>query len=250
MTTVTESTRVFFSFPEVRDGRHEAYNAWHQLDHLPENRALPGVLHGERWVRTPECREAADVDEEPTLSGAQYVAMYWFREPAPASIDEWLALGESTRQAGRRPELAWTTRRLTGFFEPEHGHVDPAARVSLAALPFRPARGVVLEAHRVDDPDAALRQAERLSVTATLPGVTGSWSFLGRRVTLTPPDDGRSDLGEPGRLRLTVHWCEADPVEVVRWIAAGAPAGPGATLLLRTPLRTITPWQWDWFDRA
>ena len=234
MTTVTESPRVFFSFPEVHEGRHEAYNAWHQLDHLPENRALPGVLHGERWVRSPDCRAATEVDDEPALSAADYVAMYWFREPARASIEEWLALGESTRQQGRRPELGWTTRRLTGFFVPETGHVDPAARVSLAALPFRPARGVVLEAHRVDEPEATARQDdERLRELVALPGMTGSWSFLGRRVSTTPP----GDLEEPGRLRLTLHWCDDDPVTVTPRIAS-APEGPGA-LLLRTPLRTV-----------
>lgn len=229
MSRLTDATRVFFSFPEVRDGRHQDYEAWHQLDHLPENRALPGVLHGERWVRTAECRDASDVDDEPSLSAAQHVAMYWFREPARESIEEWLALGESTRREGRRPDLDWTTRRLTGFFVPERGTVDPAARISLAALPFRPARGVVLEAHRLDESDGG--QDDRLAELVALPGVVGSWSFRGRRVTTNPS----GDLEEPGRLRLTLHWCEDDPVDVARRIVS-APAAPGA-LLLRTPLR-------------
>ena len=235
MSTVTDATRVFFSFPEVRPDRHREYDAWHQLDHLPENRALPGVLHGERWVRSPDCRAATDVDDEPTLSAADYVAMYWFREPARASIEEWLALGESTRHQGRRPDLDWTTRRLTGFFRPEAGHVDPAAQVSLAALPFRPARGVVLEAHRGDD--ATPPPSERVTAGAAVSGVAGSWSFRGRRVTTTP----RGELDEPGRLRLTLHWCEDDPVAVLPRVAQ-LPAAAGATLLLRTPLRTLTPW--------
>ena len=35
----------FFSFTEVTDpSAHEAYNAWHQLDHLPEQFTLDGTI--------------------------------------------------------------------------------------------------------------------------------------------------------------------------------------------------------------
>ena len=40
----------FFSFTEVTDpAEHRAYNEWHQLDHLPEQFPLPGVVYGQRW---------------------------------------------------------------------------------------------------------------------------------------------------------------------------------------------------------
>ena len=74
-TGVAAAPLAFFSFPEVLDpARHRDYNAWHQLDHLPENRALRGVLHGERWVRTPACRAASaglGLPDDPTLGAAQ-----------------------------------------------------------------------------------------------------------------------------------------------------------------------------------
>lgn len=38
---------------------HQAYNEWHHLDHRPENLLLEGVMWGERWVQTPDCRAAA-----------------------------------------------------------------------------------------------------------------------------------------------------------------------------------------------
>jgi hypothetical protein len=39
----------FLSFVRVRDpGRHRDYNRRHQLDHLPENRALPGPSEVEK----------------------------------------------------------------------------------------------------------------------------------------------------------------------------------------------------------
>ena len=49
----------FFSFTEITDPTaHAAYNAWHQLDHLPEQYPLTGIVYGQRWVSTPACRAA------------------------------------------------------------------------------------------------------------------------------------------------------------------------------------------------
>lgn len=258
MNAITPSTRVFFSFPEVIDAdRHADYNAWHQLDHLPENLALPGVLHGQRWVRSPDCRGASGVDAEPLLSPAQYVAMYWFAEPAECSIAEWLELGATTLQLGRRPELAWTVRRMKGFFRPLRGHVAPRVDISAAALPYRPTRGVVLVVHRVASPRGA--SAERafatlhhdwLPAAVSLPGVAGAWTFASREVTFeSAPDVVARRLDRPGELRITVFYCDDDPVDTARRIA-GVPGGEPKDVeaVLRTPLRTITPWQWNWFD--
>src|SRR5271163_2686196 len=49
----------FFSFTEITDpGSHRSYNEWHQLDHLPEQYPIAGVVSGQRWVLTPGCRTA------------------------------------------------------------------------------------------------------------------------------------------------------------------------------------------------
>ena len=190
---LSRCTRVFFSFPEVTEpDRHHDYNAWHQLDHRPENLALPGVLHGERWVRTPECRAASAVDADPVLSAAQYVAMYWFAEPAAASIEEWAELGQTTLEQGRRPELDWTVRRLHGFFRPFGGRVAPGVEISPEALPYRPHRGVVrggaarrgTERLRPRRPASAALHREHLPAVLARPGVLGTWSFTSRDVTL------------------------------------------------------------------
>ena len=59
----------FFSFTEITDpSEHRSYNEWHQLDHMPEQYPLPGVVFGQRWVSTPACRRArahADADAGP-----------------------------------------------------------------------------------------------------------------------------------------------------------------------------------------
>ena len=52
--------KAFFSFTGINDpAKHRDYNEWHQLDHRPENLALPGVVWGERWVHSPDCAAVA-----------------------------------------------------------------------------------------------------------------------------------------------------------------------------------------------
>ena len=54
----------FFSFTEITDpAEHRAYNEWHQLDHLPEQFPLRGIVYGQRWVSTPACRDARAVSD-------------------------------------------------------------------------------------------------------------------------------------------------------------------------------------------
>jgi hypothetical protein len=242
---MSSPTRAFFSFPEVLDpARHRDYNAWHQLDHRPENLALDGVVHGDRWVRTPACRAASAVDLDPELGAAHYVAMYWFREPAGPSIREWRELGTTTLEQGRRPELAWTRRRHTGFYRPLEGLVAPGVPVSARAVPHRPHRGVVLEVLRAEEPTDPRSEAgfgrHRADLTAAmgLPGVVGAWSFGSREVSGASPD---------GSTRIALLWCDDDPCAV----AAEMPEpleGAGLRTVLRTPLLSIRPHEWDWFD--
>jgi hypothetical protein len=252
-TGVSTAPLAFFSFPEVSDpSRHREYNEWHQLDHLPENRALRSVLHGERWVRTPACRAACEAlgsVADPTLDAAQYVAMYWFAEGVGGrvepGVEEWRELGETTRVAGRRPELAWTVRRLTGMFRPEYGVVAPRALVSVGALPLRPHRGVVLDVV-VEDPEAPLTPTP----VADLPeGVVGEWLFSSTVVTPVPVAGGLATDPGAGALRVRLQYCDGDPLDVFAATASAPRPGSGRTLL-RTPLVTIRPWEWDWFDRG
>ncbi|MEO9138607.1 MAG: hypothetical protein ABI345_06020 [Jatrophihabitans sp.] len=263
MTTPESATRAFFSFPRVDvPARHRDYNEWHQLDHLPQNLALPGVVHGDRWVRSPDC-VAAESSPDALLGSAHYVAMYWFAEPATASIAEWTALGDTTQQQGRRPELRWTTRTALGMFCPVRGYVRADRRITPAALPFRPHRGVHLTVSTVADPTGAAAQdlfqfydMVRIPQLLTLPGVAGVWTF--RSVAVRGPDGPLLD--EKSVLRVTLCYLESDPVSFAAELRAAerdrAVALPGADfegvekLRLRSPLRSIVPWEWNWFDTA
>lgn len=269
--------KTFFSFVRVTDpARHGDYNAWHQLDHLPENLALPGIAHGDRWVHTPACAAAAPGARpaDDALAGVHYVAAYWFREPAEASIAAWQELAERSFQWGRRPDRAWVERPLMGFFSVVSARVAPRLALSPEALPMRPARGVHLTVTRLREPhgdaaEAAFRWHDRegIPVRLALPGVAGAHVFSGDSTTL---DRGWSERpgtttfdaggGERGQVRVELLFLDGDPLEVAAALGGAAggsapplPAPPGELaeaeeLLFRGPLETISPWGWNWFD--
>lgn len=266
MTTPLTAPGVFFSFSWVDDpARHRDYNQWHQYDHRPENLALPGVVHGDRWVRSPDC-VAAGAAPDPRLASAHYMAMYWFAEPLERSVREWKQLGDTTLQQGRRPDLRYAARPLLGFFHPVASCVQPRTRVSAAALPFRPHRGIHVTVTGVDQPTSAAAEeqfawfaTERVPRVLDLPGVAGGWTFRSDRVYAGSTAGGERTGARPElpTMRVTLFWLEEDPVEFAGTLAeaqrdwdAGTPAPrPDAErLLLSGPLRSITPGEWDWFD--
>lgn len=247
--------KVFFSFLELTDaGRHREFNEYHQLDHRPANLALPGVVWGDRWVRTPVCRAASSGASE-RLGSIHYVAMYWFADPVSASVAEWEQLGERAFQWGRRPETDWA-RRQVGYFVPLKGYVNPRVRVSEDVLPFRPVRGVHVIVSEAVEPHASVTERlwswyDRVRIPAllTCDGVAGAWTFYSEWSTL---GDGSPD--QKGRFRVTLVYLDQAP-DV--WLAdrRRRSAGwegfdtPGAeTILLDSPLEPIVPWHWDWFD--
>lgn len=261
----------FFSFAGVSDpARHRDYNRWHQLDHRPENLALPGVVYGERWVITPRCA-GAGVVAEPRLAGVQYVNIYWYREPADASIAEWQELAERSFQWGRRPEIGYVTRPLMGFFATVRGYAAPRVLVSPDALVFRPARGVHLSVLAPAEPHSVATEAyyrwldtEAVPAALELDGVAGAWTFSSRSTTLDPTYEATPGTSttfapvgaDPGAWRVVLLFCDEDPVEVARALghqafvrADGAPAAP-VDLAMSTPLCCIEPWKWDWFNEG
>ncbi len=257
-------TTVFLSFTNIPDrARHGDYNAWHQLDHRPENLALDAVHAGERWVRCPACARAAAAPAV-LLDGLHYLNAYWFSEPAERSVQEWQALAERSLDQGRRPDLQWARRLLMGFFEQVQLDVSPRLPLAPAALPLRPNRGVYAVVEEVQDPRSAAAEARfrherewRLPRLLATPGVAGVAVLSSLSTTLDPAPEGaeasRTLLLSPGalrgRTRVLLAFLDADPHALAGTLAE-IDADPTGDTLFRGPLCAIAPWHWDWFDRV
>ena len=253
------SKKAFFSFVELTDpDKHQLYNEYHQLDHRPANLALPSVVWGDRWVRSPSCVRASRASLPP-LAETQYVAMYWFADPVDDSVAEWRQLGERAFQWGRKPDTDWS-RREVGYFVPLQGYVNPRVRVSSDVLPFRPVRGVHLTVSLIREPHGAATEEmyswyDRVHIPDLVSrrGVAGAWTFYSEWTTLLDPEQRRM----PGAARITLLYLDGDPLEFSAelgrykrdWESAGRMLDTSSmeTVLLETPLLDIRPWDWSWF---
>jgi hypothetical protein len=261
-------SRIYFSFSEITDAtKHRDHNEWHSLDHRPENMALDGVALGDRWVRSPDCAAASTV-VAPEYANVHYAIMYWFREPLERTLDEWFELSERSFQWGRSPQIGWTRRPLRSFFMPIRGYVAPHVRVTADVLPFRPMRGVFVTISRVHGHEAAASEVFRWYDEIHMPdllscrGVAGAWTFAsaGSGSSTWSFADGASRGAETLPLRMHMLFLDEDPLAFVgeyaerkrHWAATGRLRDTThvETPVFAGPLRSIVPWQWDWFDRA
>jgi hypothetical protein len=248
--------KVFFSFSAVSDPtKHRAYAEWYFLDHRPENLALPGVAHGERWVRTPECAAASQpCDTE--LDATQYVTMYWFRSPVADSVKEWVMLGGRALQWGRRPELSWVERLMTQQFVPVKGYVNSRVLVSAEVLPLRLMRGIVVVVAEFEGSgpqvDSVFHWYDHVHIPkmVDVDGVAGAWTFVDEAALARSAD-------RVSCVRVHLFYLDGDPVETAsrmntesEILAAGdgAPDLACETRRFAGPLAAIAPWAWNWFD--
>ena len=82
----------FFSLSRrATDGDDRGYLEWHQLDHMPEQYQLPGLVLGQRWASTPACREARAAGVE-GWSEVDHVVCYLMGNPVDETIDDFFAL--------------------------------------------------------------------------------------------------------------------------------------------------------------
>lgn len=190
----------FLGLVETAPGQVQAYEDWHADDHLPENLALPGVVHANRWIAPPAVLESRAAPD-PALRGAQFLIAYLFADPLEESLAEWVALERKLRAAGRM--FAERTLQLGATFVLEGADVAPGLALSAEALVHRRHRGVHLhlaEADRFGPDDASRWQA-----TLSLPRIAGGLRLTNNR----QPEYGTSRAG-----RAELLYTQGDPLEV------------------------------------
>ena len=132
----------------------------------------------------------------------------------------------------------------------------PRVRVSAAAVPYRPNRGIyALVNNQTTDSGDRPRTTSSKSADDLLEiaGVAGVWSF-GRR-------DGDGAQGETGpppgagalfEADVTICFLDDDPVRVAKDVTdliGSSFDDEGSSLRFAGPFETVVPWSWDWFDK-
>src|ERR1700722_15934869 len=122
-------------------GDDRPYLEWHQLDHMPEQYQLPGLIVGQRWASTPACRSArAAAGDQGSM--VEHVVCYLMGNPVDETIDEFLTLGRHLAELGRFPHALPSQYR--GGLRLLETLAAPRVLISSEVVPFRPHRGIYL----------------------------------------------------------------------------------------------------------
>jgi hypothetical protein len=226
-------------------GDDREYLDWHQLDHMPEQYQLPGLVLGQRWASTRACRaaRAAEIGE---WSLVEHVVLYLMGNPLDETIDEFLRLGRHLAELGRFSQSLPSHYR--GALRLLEAHAAPRALISSEVVPFRPHRGVYLIVEELveDSPQDHFLQRMHVEVLPELvgvAGVAGAWSY-GTTPSIRRP------MFTDGRYRMTVCYLDDDPSAVGERLAPvleRAWLGAPSRLILAAPFESMMIWDWDRF---
>jgi hypothetical protein len=226
-----------------RDGNDAPYLEWHQLDHMPEQYQIPGMLYAQRWASTPGCRAARAAESE-RFTRVNHVVQYLFGEPLVEALDDWFVLGGRLAEVGRFPHRLPAV--LLTALDVVSCHAAPSALVTDEIVPYRPNRGVYVVVERPGREDATWRwtgdEVERL---LAIDGVAGLWTFATNTAL-------RPDRFDPTHYAVAFCYLDGDPV---------ATAGPVGELLatrwdrasvtpeFAAPFVTMRAWEWNRFGQ-
>ncbi len=194
-------------------GDDRPYLEWHQMDHMPEQYQLPGMLLAQRWASTPACRAARAV-EDGDWAKVEHVVCYLMGNPVDETIDEFFTLGRHLAELGRFPHSLPSQYR--GGLRLLEALASPRVLISNEVVPFRPHTGVYLIVEQPTEPpadrsthDAYLQHThvELLPGLVAVPGVAGAWTFS------TTPSIRRPMFSE-GDYRITACYLDDDPATV------------------------------------
>jgi hypothetical protein len=239
----------FFSLSRrAADGDDRAYLEWHQLDHMPEQYQLPGLLLGQRWASTPACESAraAAVDE---WAETAHVVCYLMGSPVEETLEEFFTLGRLLAEKGRMAR-SLPSQYLAGLRLLE-AQAAPRTLISDDVVPYRPHRGIYLIVEEPTDEvtlDDYLQQlhTDVLPTLVSVDGVAGALTF-GTTAAIRRP------TFSPGRYRITTCYLDDDPATVgqrlepvLARIWEKSPVRP----LLAAPFESMMTWDWDRFGPA
>ena len=218
-------------------GDDSAYLQWHQLDHMPQQWEIPGLVFGQRWVSTPECRAARAVATD-RFAPVNHVMHYLWGEPLEPSIDDFFTLGAHLAKIGRFPYRLPAV--MLGGFDLVAKHADATPPVTPDVLPFRPNLGMYVVIESLDGRAGTTWAADDVDALLAVDGVAGFWHFN--------PGSLRTDRFDQSGFSATVIYLDDNPVTTAARLdplLAARWARDGISPAFAAPFAALRPWEWD-----
>jgi hypothetical protein len=211
----------------------EDWNRWYDLEHLPPNIALPGIMSGRRYVAPPalhDAREPADRLEGFAEGRGVHVTVYTLHSDPAQVLADMTSTRDVLEDAGRMFAPEKKVVRAGDAMTLSWGIADPALRADPADVPHVQHTAIRAVMRRGGD------TAARDDVARAAVAVEGVHAVLGHR-SITDPS-----------LDLDLYLLEGDPVAVTRAARAAAPYGAGTAVLLDAPFAVIVPFDYGFAD--
>jgi hypothetical protein len=211
----------------------EDWNRWYDLEHLPPNIALAGIMSGKRYVAPPalhEAREPADRMEGFADGRGVHVTIYTLHGDPAQVLADMTSERDVLEDAGRMFAPEKKVVRAGDAMTLSWGVADPALQAVPADVPHMQHTAIRAVLRRGGS-DRARDQVAPAAV-----GVDGVHAVLGLR-SITDPS-----------LELDLSLLEGDPVTVTRAARAAAPYGNDTEVLLDAPFQVIVPFDYGFAD--
>lgn len=212
----------------------EDWNRWYDLEHLPPNIALPGIMSGKRYVAAPdlhEVREPADRLDGFAEGRGVHVTVYTLHGTPAQVLADMTSTRDVLEDAGRMFAPEKKIVRAGDAMTLSWCVADPALKADPQDMPHMQHTSIRVVMRRGGD-DAARDEVARAAV-----GVDGVLTVLGHR-----------SINDPS-LDLDLYLLEGDPVAVTRAARAAAPYGDDSEVLLDAPFRVIVPFEYGFADQ-
>lgn len=211
----------------------EDWNRWYDLEHLPPNIALPGIMSGRRYVAPPALHDV----RAPThrLVGfadgrGVHVTVYTLSGDPAQVLADMTSTRDVLEDAGRMFAPEKKIVRAGDAMTLSWGVADPALHADAVDVPHMQHTSIRVVMRRGGD------AAARDEVAEAAVAVDGVHAVLGHR-SITD-----------STLDLDLYLLEGDPGAVTRAARSAAAYGDDTEVLLDAPFRVIVPFDYAFAD--
>jgi hypothetical protein len=209
----------------------EAWNRWYDLEHLPPNIALPGIVNGRRYVAPPELHESRTTSLPGFSDGrGAHVTLYTLCGQPLQVMADMTEYRDRLDQAGRMFAAEKKTVRAGDAMQLLWSIADPSLHADDTDIPHLSHNAIRVVLRRGGG------DTVRDIVAPAAVGVDGVLAVLGFTSSL--------QAGVEGDLYLL----EGEPDIVSRAARAAAPYSDDIEILLDAPFRLIVPFDYSFAE--
>lgn len=227
-------TGVIFAVLDCDADSIEQWNRWYDLEHVPPNVWLEGVMLGRRYVAPPDLHELRAVDPSSAFAGGRgtFITIYTLCQEPVATVTAMSTLRDQLYAEGRMRFPAHKKATRDGdAMTLVSARSDPDLDLPSHEVPFLGHTGLLVVQRRVSSDVAAWYEDEWSAAVVGVDGVHGIMTLRSSR-----QDDQFTDL----------VFLEGEPGDLTKAIRTAAPHHPDAMVLAEAPFLLIDPLRYPW----